>query len=158
MMNYRVLNESSGEGESSIEAHVLARAYRAVWRCTYGTEPTGRHQIAGLQLIIDFGKGVDSGVGTPELHPADFARPIATNCASPDVTSSSRCNDSAAASADAMPENSTPTDLWARVRQFGKRMPSEELELLIAELREQDQLRCADSQHGASCRNRRRDD
>ena len=166
MMDYRVLNESSGEDESSIEAHVLARAYRAVWRCTYGTEPTGRHQVAGLQIVIDFGKGVDAGVGTLELHPADFARPIATNSASPDVTSaerthmtsSSRCDESAAATAHAASANGTPTDLWARVRQFGRRMPSEELELLIAELREQDQLRCSDSQHGSSCRNRRSDD
>jgi len=165
-MDYRVLNESSGEDESSIEAHVLARAYRAVWRCTYGAEPAGRHQISGLQLVIDFGRGVDAGVGNPELHPADFARPIAANTANPDVTSaersdvtsSSRSDESAAASADAPPENGTPTDLWARVRQFGKRMPSEELELLIAELREQDQLRCSDSQRGSNCRNRRRDD
>jgi len=166
MMDYRVFSESSGEDESSIEAHVLARAYRAVWRCTYGTEPTGRHQISGLQLVIDFGRGVDAGVGSAELHTADFARPSATNTASadvtsaerPDATSSSRRDESASATADVPSENDGSSDLWARVRQFGKRMPSEELELLIAELREQDRLRYSDSKQGANCRHRRRDD
>lgn len=165
-MDYRVFSESSGEDESSIEAHVLARAYRAVWRCTYGTEPAGRHQISGLQFVIDFGKGVDARAGNPEPQTADFARPSSTNTASPDVTSaersdvtsSSRCDESASATADVPPENGTPTDLWARVRLFGKRMPPEELEHLIAEQREQDRLRYSDSQQGANCRNRRRDD
>ncbi len=166
MMDYRVFSESSGEDESSIEAHVLARAYRAVWRCTYGTEPAGQHQIARLQLVIDFGREGDMQVGNPHLQTADFARPSATNSASPDVTSaersdvtsSSRCDESASATADVSPENDGSSDLWARVRQFGKRMPWEELELLIAELREQDRLRYSDSKQGANCRDRRRDD
>ena len=165
-MDYRVFSESSGEDESSIEAHVLARAYRAVWRCTYGTEPTGRHQIGRLQLVIDFGKEADMRAANPDLQTADFARPSATNTASPDVTSaersdvtsSSRCDESASATADVPPENDTSNDLWARVRLFGKRMRSEELEHLIGELREQDRIRYSESQQGANCRNRRRDD
>jgi hypothetical protein len=165
-MDYRIFSESSGEDESSIEAHVLARAYRAVWRCTYGTEPAGRHKIAGLQLVIDFGRAADMRVGNPDLRAADFSHPSAANIASSDVTStersdvtsSSRCDESASATADVQPDNDTSADLWARVRLFGKRMRSEELELLIAELREQDRIRYSESQQGANCRNRRRDD
>ena len=104
--------------------------------------------------------------GNPDLRTADFSHPSAANIASPDVTStersdvtsSSRCDESASATADVPPENDTSTDLWARVRLFGKRMQSEELEHLIAGLREQDRLRYSDSQQGANCRNRRRDD
>lgn len=165
-MDYRIFSESSGEDESSIEAHVLARAYRAVWRCTYGTEPAGRHQVAGLQLVIDFGRAADMQAGNTDLWTADFSRPSATNTASPDVTStgrsdvttSSRCDESASATADVPTENDASADLWARVRLFGKRMRSEELELLIAELREQDRIRYSESQQGANCLNRRRDD
>jgi hypothetical protein len=165
-MDYRIFSESSGEDESSIEAHVLARAYRAVWRCTYGTEPAGRHQVAGLRLVIDFGRAADMRVGNPDPRTADFSRPSAANSASPDVTStersdvtsSSRCDESASATADVPPDNDTSNDLWARVRLFGKRMRSEELEHLIAELREQDRIRYSESRQGASCRNRRRDD
>jgi hypothetical protein len=62
---------SSGEDESSIEAHVLARAYRAAWRATHATEPSGAHRIAALDLIILYGKsapirdGVSEAVGAP---------------------------------------------------------------------------------------------
>jgi hypothetical protein len=166
MIDYRVVSETSGEDESSIEAHVLARAYRAVWRCTYGTKPAGQHQIARLQIVIDFGSGTDKRAGNPGQQAADLASPGATGTASPDLTSTGgaqatstcRCHQSASAAADVAADNVASTDLWARVRQFGKRMPWQELELMIADLREQDRLRHADSEHGANCRNRRRDD
>ena len=157
-MDYRIFSESSGEDESSIEAHVLARAYRAVWRCTHGTEPVGQHQIAGLQFVIDFGRGADMRVDSSDRRTADFARPDVTTTERSDVTSGSRCDESAAATADGPPESGMSTDLWARVRLFGKRMPSAELEQVIAELREQDRLKYSDSQQDADTRNRRRDD
>lgn len=54
-MDYRIFSISTGEDENSAEAHVLARAYRAVWRATHGSEPAGAHQIAPLDLFIQFG-------------------------------------------------------------------------------------------------------
>ena len=53
-MDYLVFSLSSGESESSAEAHVFTRAYRAAWRVKHGTEPTGAHQIAALDLVIHF--------------------------------------------------------------------------------------------------------
>lgn len=46
---------SSGEDESSVEAHVLARAYRAAWRVKNLSEPEGAHQFAPLDLVICYG-------------------------------------------------------------------------------------------------------
>ena len=46
---------SSGEDESSVEAHVLARAYRAAWRVKNLAEPDGAHQFAPLDLVICYG-------------------------------------------------------------------------------------------------------
>ncbi|HUU71380.1 MAG TPA: hypothetical protein VMW70_02050 [Burkholderiales bacterium] len=54
-MDYRIYNVSSGEYENSAEAHVLARAYRAAWRATHGSEPTGSHQIGSLGFVMLFG-------------------------------------------------------------------------------------------------------
>lgn len=55
MMDYWIYSLSSGENENSAEAHVLTRAYRAAWRARYGSEPTGAHQVAALDLVIHFG-------------------------------------------------------------------------------------------------------
>ena len=157
-MDYRVFRKSSGEDENSIEAHVLARAYRAVWRCTHGSEPVGQHQIAGLELVIDFGGKARTRDRSAYQRDAFAARPDVTSTEHSDVTSTSRYDESAFATADVLRESDMTTDLWARVRQFGKRMPSEELEQVISELREQDRLSHSGSQQGAHCRNRRRDD
>ena len=54
-MDYRVFSASSGEEDSSTEAHVFARAYRTAWRSAYASDPVGRHRVDGLELIIDFG-------------------------------------------------------------------------------------------------------
>ena len=54
-MDYRVFSALSGEEDNSTEAHVFARAYRAAWRSAYASEPAGRHRVAGLELVIDFG-------------------------------------------------------------------------------------------------------
>ena len=77
-MDYRVFSLSSGEDEDSTEAHVFARAYRAAWRSTHGCEPVGRHQVAGLELVVDFGGPAQARAGT--LHAA--AAPIA-RCVEP---------------------------------------------------------------------------
>ena len=54
-MDYRIFKMSSGEGESSVEAHVFARAYRAVWRVKNLAEPCGAHQFTPLDLVICYG-------------------------------------------------------------------------------------------------------
>jgi hypothetical protein len=54
-MDYRVFSMSSGEDEDSTEGHVFARAYRGAWRSIHGSEPAGRHEVAALELVIDFG-------------------------------------------------------------------------------------------------------
>jgi hypothetical protein len=150
MMDYRVINKSSGEDENSIEAHVLARAYRAVWRCSHGCEPTGQHPIEGLELVIDFGGHVQPGVPSPYSRAASNARR--------GETSTTQSDSSASVDADGRPDRDVTSDLWTRVRQFGRRMPSEELDQLIAELRSLEQSRTTGSRKDVHCRNRRRDD
>jgi hypothetical protein len=59
---------------------------------------------------------------------------------------------------DTAQESDVTADLWARVRMFGKRMPSEELERVIAELRAEEQPRNSGSRKNGQCYNRRRDD
>ena len=74
-MDYRVFSASSGEEDNSTEAHVFARAYRAAWRSAYAAEPAGRHQVAGLELVIDFGghpaacAGIARAVKAPRTLP-----------------------------------------------------------------------------------------
>ena len=69
-MGYRIFSISSGEFLSGNEAHVLARAYRAAWRATYGAEPEGRHQFAALDLVIDFGGSASGRVAISHREPA----------------------------------------------------------------------------------------
>ncbi len=118
-MDYRIFNISSGEDESSVEAHVLVRAYRAVWRCTYGAEPTGRHQVAGLELVMDFGGPAEAPVGNRYAGPASTVQ-----CVEPTSTA-----------AVVLPEGDMTADLWTRVRLFSKCMPSGELEQMLAKWR-----------------------
>lgn len=65
-MDYRVFSALSGEEDNSTEAHVFARAYRAAWRCAYACEPEGRHRVAGLELVIDFGGHPGPSDGTAQ--------------------------------------------------------------------------------------------
>jgi hypothetical protein len=50
-----MLSLSGNEAVETLEAHVLARAYRALWRVLRGSEPTGPHVFLSLDLLIDFG-------------------------------------------------------------------------------------------------------
>ena len=50
-----MLTFSSSSAVETLEAHVLARAYRALWRMQYGDDPAGLHVLASLDLVIDFG-------------------------------------------------------------------------------------------------------
>jgi hypothetical protein len=148
-MDYRVFSRSSDEDENSIEAHVLARAYRAVWRCTYGAEPEGQHQIVGLELVIDYGGRAQTRAGASYANADSGAQ-----SGEPSVSQ----YESASASENDPCEGGIATDLWARVRRFGKRMPAKELEQLIAEVRSLEQSPDSGPQAGAHCSNRRRDD
>ena len=72
-MDYRVFSMSSGEDENSTEAHVFARAYRGAWRAIYGSDPAGRHQVAALGFVMDFGARAPARSSTshprvPERH------------------------------------------------------------------------------------------
>jgi len=75
-MDYRVFSMTSGEDENSTEAHVFARAYRWAWRSVHGSEPAGRHEVAGLGLIFDFGARAPAQIGSPTarcIEPASTA-------------------------------------------------------------------------------------
>ena len=77
-MDYRVINISSGEDEGSTEAHVFARAYRGAWRAIYGSDPAGRHQVAALGFVMDFGARAPARSSTSHADAAPTAR-----CAEP---------------------------------------------------------------------------
>ena len=77
-MDYQVFRMSNGEGENSTEAHVFARAYREAWRFIHGSEPAGRHLVAALKLILDFGARNPARVHTSYADTAPTAR-----CAEP---------------------------------------------------------------------------
>lgn len=72
-MDYRVINLSSGEDEDSTQAHVFARAYREAWRAIYGSEPAGRHQVAVLGFVVDFGGRTPARSGTAHANAAPAA-------------------------------------------------------------------------------------
>ena len=75
-MDYRVINISSGEDEDSTEAHVFARAYREAWRAIYGCEPAGRHQVAVLGFVVDFGGRTPARSGTANVDTAPAAEDV----------------------------------------------------------------------------------
>ena len=89
-MDYRVINISSGEDEDSTEAHVFARAYRGAWRAIYGSEPAGRHQVAALGFVVDFGVRAPARVGTSHAHAAPTARCAEPASAAVDVSPGGR--------------------------------------------------------------------
>jgi hypothetical protein len=84
-MDYRVFSMPSGEDEDSTEAHVLARAYRGVWRSIHGSEPAGRHQVATLGLIFDFDGRARARVGPPHVNAAPTARCVEPTSAPMDL-------------------------------------------------------------------------
>jgi hypothetical protein len=71
---YQMLSLSGNAAVETLEAHVLARAYRTLWRVWHRSEPAGRHVIASLDLVIDFGVPVsrllptDRSPSTPRPH------------------------------------------------------------------------------------------
>ena len=88
-MDYRVFSASSGEEDSSTEAHVFARAYRTAWRSAYASDPVGRHRVDGLELIIDFGGNPAAFDGTAQAHAgqrSSLAPDAAPTAASANVT------------------------------------------------------------------------
>ena len=84
-MAYRVFSMSSGEDENSTEAHVFARAYRGAWRSMHGCEPAGRHEVAALALVMDFGGRAPARAGTSHADAAPTARCIDRAYAAVDV-------------------------------------------------------------------------
>ncbi len=90
-MDYRIFSMSSGEDENSTEAHVFARAYRGVWRAIYGSEPAGRHQVAALGFVVDFGVRAPARVGYIHTQAAaPTARRAAPASAAEDVPTRGR--------------------------------------------------------------------
>ena len=53
-MQYTMRSLAGGETVETLAAHVLARAYRAAWRSRHGSEPSGPHVMAALDLVIEF--------------------------------------------------------------------------------------------------------
>jgi hypothetical protein len=51
---YSIFSYSSGEPLHTVEIHVLARAYRAVWRSLFASDPLGPHVIAPLDVLFVF--------------------------------------------------------------------------------------------------------
>ena len=110
-MDYRIVNISTDEEENSTEAHVLARAYRAAWRATYGAEPSGRHEFASLNLAMRFGTGNESRGSWSLKSP---------------FTSTDRASD----------DEESHADIWTRLRSLldsGTKL--EELSQILAALR-----------------------
>jgi hypothetical protein len=49
-----IFSHSNGEPLHTVEMHVLARAYRAVWRSLFASDPLGPHVIAALDVLFVF--------------------------------------------------------------------------------------------------------
>jgi hypothetical protein len=65
-MQYTIRGLSGSEAVETLDAHVLARAYRTMWRARHGSEPLGPHVIASLDLVIAF--GVQDAAPSPTGH------------------------------------------------------------------------------------------
>jgi hypothetical protein len=68
-MRYRLYSNSTLEPCDTVEMHVLARAYRAAWRSVYACEPSDRHVLASVDLLIDFEPGAQAGHGEDATPP-----------------------------------------------------------------------------------------
>ncbi len=55
--DYSIFCNSSGEPLHTVEMHVLARAYRTVWRSLFASDPFGPHVIGALDVLIVFSAG-----------------------------------------------------------------------------------------------------
>ncbi len=131
-MDYWIFSLSSGENENSGEAHVFTRAYRAAWRARHGSEPTGAHQVAALDLVIHFGKLAPARAGGSHAGAESIERRV----------------EPALAVVDVPPESDITTDLWTRLRRrIGNRVPSGELAQILAELRSEEQQIISGSAH-----------
>ena len=86
-MDYWIFSLSSGENENSGEAHVFSRAYRAAWRARHGSEPTGAHQVAALDLVIHFGKLAPARAGGSHAGAESIERRVEPALAVVDVSS-----------------------------------------------------------------------
>jgi hypothetical protein len=62
LLDYAIFRRSSGEPLSSVQLHVLARAYRAAWRALFACDPVGAHAIEALDLLLVF-ESPDRGQG-----------------------------------------------------------------------------------------------
>jgi hypothetical protein len=51
---YSIFSNSTGEPLHTVEMHVLARAYRTVWRSLFASDPFGPHLIGALDVLIVF--------------------------------------------------------------------------------------------------------
>ncbi len=131
-MDYCIFSLSSGENENSGEAHVFTRAYRAAWRARHGSEPTGAHQVAALDLVIHFGKLAPTRVGVSHAGAESIERRV----------------EPAAAVADVPLASDMTTDLWTRLRRrIGNRIPSGELAQILSDLHAEDRQRNSGSAH-----------
>ena len=54
-MEFRLIRLPDRQPIDTVEAYVLARAYRAVWRSLFNCEPFGEHVIDSLGLAIRYG-------------------------------------------------------------------------------------------------------
>ncbi len=54
---YGIFCNSTGEPLHTVEMHVLARAYRTVWRSLFASDPFGPHVIGALDVLIVFSAG-----------------------------------------------------------------------------------------------------
>jgi hypothetical protein len=50
--DYSIFCNSNGEPLHTVEMHVLARAYRTVWRSLFASDPFGPHLIGALDVLI----------------------------------------------------------------------------------------------------------
>jgi hypothetical protein len=53
-MQYSVYTHSTGEPLDAVDMHVLARAYRAAWRCMFLRDPVGPHVLRALDVMFVF--------------------------------------------------------------------------------------------------------
>jgi len=58
---YSIFCQSNGEPLHAVEMHVLARAYRTVWRSLFASDPLGPHVIPPLDVLFVFSTEESAG-------------------------------------------------------------------------------------------------